>query len=162
MKTAAPRSSNTIETVVEVGRPRELKKSNKRMSVNITAVNINMISSKLNSLGLKIPFLATSIKPLENSAPSATPKPASTMMVLKDIAFEPTAEFKKLTASLLTPTIKSPIARMPRTITKIKYRFSIFKNEFQVVISKIKNLQNKLILQMLNHFEILIYDLKCI
>ena len=32
----------------------------------------------------------------------------------KEIAFDPIAEFKKLTASLLTPTIKSPIASNPK------------------------------------------------
>ena len=46
MKTAAPSNSNTIETVVEVGIPRVLKKSKSKISVNITAVNISMISSK--------------------------------------------------------------------------------------------------------------------
>ncbi|ETN94255.1 hypothetical protein P278_30590 [Zhouia amylolytica AD3] len=35
-------------------------------------------------------------------------------MVLKDMAFEPIAEFKKLTASLLTPTIKSATASTAR------------------------------------------------
>ena len=48
------------------------------------------------------------------------------MMVLRDIAFEPTAEFKKFTASLLTPTIKSPMAKTAKTITNNKYKFSIF------------------------------------
>jgi hypothetical protein len=38
-------------------------------------------------------------------------------MFLKEIAFEPIAEFKKLTASLLTPTIRSPIAKSVRSIT---------------------------------------------
>ena len=41
IKTAAPNSSKTIETVVEVGIPIVLK-----ISVNITAVKINIISSK--------------------------------------------------------------------------------------------------------------------
>ena len=69
---------------------------------------------------MKIPFLATSIKPLENNAPQATPKEASIIIVLKGIALEPTAEFKKFTASLLTPTIRSPIAKTARTETSMK------------------------------------------
>ena len=46
MTTAAPRRLNTIETVVDVGNPRVLKKSKRRMSPIITAMNMNMISSK--------------------------------------------------------------------------------------------------------------------
>ena len=41
---AAPNSSNTIETVVEVGMPKVLKKSNNKMSVIITAMKMKMIS----------------------------------------------------------------------------------------------------------------------
>ena len=37
-----------------------------------------------------------------------------------EIAFDPRAEFKKFTASLLTPTTKSPIARRPNAIIIIK------------------------------------------
>ena len=37
----------------------------------------------------------------------------------KVIAFEPIAEFKKFTASLLTPTIKSITAKTPKTINII-------------------------------------------
>ena len=62
-------------------------------------------------LGKKIPFLATSIKPLENMAPTATPILATIMIVRIEIALEPIAEFRKLTASLLTPTTKSVIAK---------------------------------------------------
>ena len=40
-------------------------------------------------------------------------------MVLNETAFEPIAEFKKLTASLLTPTIKSVIARIANAINII-------------------------------------------
>ncbi|GGD20159.1 hypothetical protein GCM10011368_22580 [Hyunsoonleella pacifica] len=65
----------------------------------------------MNSPGLKIPFLATSIIPLEVSAPTATPKLATIMMVLNETAFDPIAELRKFTASLLTPTIKSAIAK---------------------------------------------------
>ena len=107
---AAPNSSKTIETVVEVGIPIVLKKSSNRISVIITARKTNMISSKKNSSGLKIPFLATSIIPLEKIDPAAIPIEATIIIVLNEIAFDPTAEFKKFTASLLTPTIRSAIA----------------------------------------------------
>ena len=76
-----------------------------------------MISSKLKAPGLKIPLRATSIIPLENNAPKAIPKLANIIMVLKEMAFEPIAELRKFTASLLTPTIKSPTARILRRTT---------------------------------------------
>jgi len=41
------------------------------------------------------------------------------------MALEPMAEFKKLTASLLTPTIRSPMANTANKITMYKYRFSM-------------------------------------
>ena len=109
--TAAPSNSKTIETVVEVGMPTELKKSSNKISVIITAIKIIIISLNINSPGLKIPFLATSIIPLENTAPTAIPILATIIIVLNEIALEPIAEFKKLTASLLTPTTKSAIAK---------------------------------------------------
>ena len=84
-----------------------------------------MISENRNISGLNIPFLATSIIPLEEIAPMAIPKLARIIMFLNEIAFEPIAEFRKLTASLLTPTIRSPQAKIARTITNIKYKFSI-------------------------------------
>jgi hypothetical protein len=49
--TAEPNSSKTSETVVEVGRPKVLKRSRRIMSVSITAINMIMISEKKNSLG---------------------------------------------------------------------------------------------------------------
>ena len=70
--------------------------------------------------GLNIPFLATSIIPLDDIAPKATPKLAIIIKVLKETTFDPIAEFKKFTASLLTPTIKSTIANIPRIMTSIK------------------------------------------
>ena len=79
-----------------------------------------MISLNINSLGLKIPLRATSIIPLEKTAPTATPTLATIMIVLKEMAFEPIAEFKKFTASLLTPTTKSAIARMAKAIIMYK------------------------------------------
>ena len=87
------------------------------MSVIITAMKIIMILSKVNIPGLKIPLRATSIIPLEKIAPKAIPKLATIIIVLKETAFEPMAEFKKFTASLLTPTTKSAIASIARAIT---------------------------------------------
>ena len=46
MATAAPNSSKTIETVVDVGIPKVLKKSRSSISVTITAMKIIMISLK--------------------------------------------------------------------------------------------------------------------
>ncbi len=65
MATEAPSSSNTIETVVEVGIPRVLKKSNNKISVIITAIKNEHDLVKIEFSGIKIPFLATSIIPLE-------------------------------------------------------------------------------------------------
>lgn len=79
-----------------------------------------MISSKLNAPGLKIPLRATSIIPLEKNAPSAIPKLAKIMILRKDMALEPMAELRKFTASLLTPTIKSPIAKRTNKTTVYK------------------------------------------
>ena len=62
--------------------PKLLKKSSNKMSVIITAIKIIMISEKKNISGLNIPFLATSIIPLENSAPNAIPKLATIIIVL--------------------------------------------------------------------------------
>ena len=109
--TAAPSNSKTIDTVVEVGRPHELNKSRINISVIITDRKMIMISLKKKASGLNIPFLAISIIPLEEIAPIATPKLARIIMFLKEITLDPIAEFKKLTASLLTPTIKSLIAK---------------------------------------------------
>ncbi len=44
--TAAPNNSKTIDTVVDVGIPKVLKKSNSRMSVIITAIKMIIISLK--------------------------------------------------------------------------------------------------------------------
>ena len=46
MAVAAPRSSKTIDTVVDVGSPIVLKTSSRIMSVSITAINIIIISEK--------------------------------------------------------------------------------------------------------------------
>ena len=91
-------------------------------------MKIIMISLNINSPGLNIPFLATSIIPLENTAPTAIPILATIIMVLKESTFVPSAEFKKLTASLLTPTIRSAIANATSATNINKYIFSIFYN----------------------------------
>ena len=70
-----------------------------------------MISLKLNIAGTNIPFRATSIRPLEYTAPTKIPRLATIIMVLIEIALEPIAEFKKLMASLLTPTTISIVAK---------------------------------------------------
>ena len=46
--TAAPNKLNTMETVVDVGSPSVLKKSNNNISVIITAMKMSMISPNSN------------------------------------------------------------------------------------------------------------------
>ena len=58
-----------------------------------------------------------SIIPLDRAAPINTPIPAMNSMVLNDAAFAPTADCRKLTASLLTPTTRSKTARTTRKMT---------------------------------------------
>lgn len=96
-----------METVVEVGRPNVLKTSSSITSVNMTARKINMMSWKENRAGMNTPLLAISIMPLENSEPMMIPKAATSTIALRGAALEPTAEFKKLAASLETPTTRS-------------------------------------------------------
>jgi len=49
-----------------------------------------------------------------------TPRLATIKIVLKEATLDPTAEFRKLTASLLTPTTRSTIASSNRVAnTKI-------------------------------------------
>jgi len=64
-----------------------------------------------------MPFLATSIIPLEKVVPTRIPKAAIAIMTLKGAALEPIAEFRKFTASLLTPTTRSDIASANNIIT---------------------------------------------
>ena len=64
--------------------------------------------------GWKIPLRATSIIPLENVTPARIPRLAIIMMTKRGATFDPNEEFKKLTASLLTPTIRSETARRVR------------------------------------------------
>jgi hypothetical protein len=108
---AAPNNSKTIDTVVEVGSPRVLYRSRRIISVKRTAKKTYMMCSKVKKPGLKIPFRATSIIPLEKPAPTIIPMLAIIRMVLNEATFDPMAEFKKLTASLLTPTIRSTMAK---------------------------------------------------
>jgi hypothetical protein len=76
-----------------------------------------MSSPKEKNSGLKIPFLATSIIPFEKAAPISTPIPAMRSIVLNGAAFEPMAELRKLTASLLTPIIRREMASMNKKPT---------------------------------------------
>ena len=60
------------------------------------------------------------MSPLEKIAPAATPKLAIIITVVKLMALDPMAEFKKFTASLLTPTTKSAVAHMTKAIRMIR------------------------------------------
>ena len=115
---AMPSNSNTIDTVVEVGRPSELKVSSRIMSVTITAKKITMISLKVNICGLKTPERAISIIPEEKVAPNITPMLATNIVVLNEAMRHPRAELRKLTASLLTPTNRSKTASRPKKTSK--------------------------------------------
>ena len=106
-----------IETVVEVGRLRELNVSSRSTSAIMTAKNTIMISLKVKSCGWKTPERAISIMPEEKVAPRSTPKLATHIVVRKRAMRQPRAELRKFTASLLTPTNRSKhanTARKPR------------------------------------------------
>ena len=77
------------------------------MSVIMTAINIIMISENRNISGLNIPFMATSIIPLDDIAPKATPKLAIIINVLKETTFDPIAEFKKFHKKYLSKFFNS-------------------------------------------------------
>ena len=64
-----------------------------------------------------IPCRATSIMPLLMDAPAKTPTAATATIVRNRATLAPIAEFKKLTASLLTPTIKSKTASTIKNAT---------------------------------------------
>jgi len=66
-----------------------------------------------------------SIIPLLIAAPIKTPVDAIIRTFLKDAALDPIAEFRKLTASLLTPTDKSKIANMNKKIITQRKSISI-------------------------------------
>jgi len=57
-----------------------------------------------------MPFRATSIIPPEKVTPAMIPRLATVMITTKGAALDPIAEFKKLTASLVTPTMRSKTA----------------------------------------------------
>ena len=67
-----------------------------------------------------MPCRAMSIIPLLIVAPTNTPIDAIIKMVRKRATLAPIAEFKKFTASLLTPTTKSKTASMNRNTIKLK------------------------------------------
>ena len=71
-------------------------------------------------------FLATSIIPLEKVVPKSIPIDAINIITFTDATFEPNDEFKKFTASLLTPTTKSDIAKINSITIILKYTASIF------------------------------------
>ncbi|CAI8272360.1 MAG: Uncharacterised protein [Flavobacteriia bacterium] len=88
--------------------------SSRRMSVIITARKITINSSIVKREGVKMPLRATSIIPLEKTAPRNIPTLAMISTVRIEATFEPMAEFRKFTASLLTPTIRSTTANVKR------------------------------------------------
>ena len=51
----APSNSNTMETVVDVGKPSELKRSSRNTSLMTTARYTHITFSKVKKLGSKIP-----------------------------------------------------------------------------------------------------------
>ena len=112
-----PSNSKTSDTVVDVGIPNVLNMSSTMTSVTITARNIVITSSKLNWSGLIIPWRATSIMPVDITAPIPTPIEAMTRTVLNFATLAPMADCRKLTASLLTPTNRSNIARLSKKTT---------------------------------------------
>ena len=61
--------------------------------------------------------------PLEKVTPARMPRLATIMIVRRGATREPTEEFRKLTASLLTPTMRSMIANRKRTPMASTYRF---------------------------------------
>jgi len=58
---------------------------------------------------------------------------AKIIIFLKENTRDPMAEFKKLTASLLTPTIKSPIARRDKRRIRNKYTLSNSSLKFDII-----------------------------
>ena len=114
---APPSSSNTSDTVVEVGMPSELNTSSTMTSVTMTARNSTITSLMAYWLGVIMPWRATSIMPDDITAPMMTPHEATSRMVRKVATRAPTADCMKLTASLLTPTNRSKNARQSRNTT---------------------------------------------
>lgn len=71
----------------------------------------------MNISGLNTPLRAISIIHQENAAPTKIPIAAIQKITFLGAAFDPIDEFKKLTASLDTPTIKSSPANTINTNT---------------------------------------------
>ena len=72
-----------------------------------------------------MPWRAMSIIPLLIAAPINTPIEATITILLKEAALKPIAELRKFTASLLTPTDKSNMARRNKKTTTHKNTYSI-------------------------------------
>ena len=64
-----------------------------------------------------MPFRATSIIPLDVTTPTMMPIEATVRMVRMEATLEPMAEFRKLTASFVTPTKRPDTASRPRMTT---------------------------------------------
>ena len=77
-----------------------------------------------------MPWRAMSIMPLLSTQPMSTPTEAISTSVRKVAARDPMAEFRKFTASLLTPTQRSKAARRNRKSTMHTYICSI-KREYE-------------------------------
>ena len=84
------------------------------MSVSMTARKIVISSGMVKNCGWKMPFRATSIMPDEKVTPASMPRLAMTRMTWRGATRDPIDEFRKLTASLLTPTIRSETASPKR------------------------------------------------
>ncbi len=63
-------------------------------------------------------------------------------MFFTEIALEPIAEFKKLTASLLTPTTKSTIAKIAKATSIKIYGSPIFIKKFNQANLKTQKMHN--------------------
>ena len=77
---------------------------------------------------------------MDNAAPTKTPTAAIAIITLKDAALAPIAEFKKFTASLLTPTDKSTMANTNKNMTKNKELSELTLNELYAEKKKIKGI----------------------
>jgi hypothetical protein len=110
-----------MDTVVDVGSPNVLKVSRIMTLAIITARNMSISSGIKNNLGWKMPFLATSIIPLEKVTPTSIPRLATAIIMWRGATLEPIDDWRKLTASLLTPTIRLRIVRRERMINAKTY-----------------------------------------
>ncbi len=90
------------------------------MSVSMTARKTVSSSGMVKNWGWKIPLRATSIMPLEKVTPARMPRLAMTMITVRGATREPIEGVRKLTASLLTPTMMSKMAIVTRIPTPIR------------------------------------------